>query len=88
VLAGMQSARNWTSGTIPDTVFNGYMDAISNEYSASDGDFFTYFFKFYKLGPVVGMRTWGGVRGIRGYTPLVDGGYVTRPEFSRCNAFW
>ena len=82
VLAGMQSARNWTSGTIPDAVFNGYMDAISNEYSASDGDFFTYFFKFYKLGPVVGMRTWGGVRGIRGYTPLVDGGYVTRPEFS------
>ena len=28
------------------------------------------------------MRTWGGVRGIRGYTPLVDGGYVTQPEFS------
>ena len=82
VLAGMESARNWTSGTIPDTVFNGYMAAISNEYSASDGDFFTYFFKQYRLGPVIGMRTWGGVRGIRGYIPLMDGGYLTRPEFS------
>jgi tricorn protease len=28
------------------------------------------------------MRTWGGVRGIRGYVPLMDGGYITRPEFA------
>jgi tricorn protease len=28
------------------------------------------------------MRTWGGVRGIRGEIPLMDGGYITRPEFS------
>jgi len=28
------------------------------------------------------MRTWGGVRGIRGNMPLMDGGYITRPEFS------
>jgi tricorn protease len=31
---------------------------------------------------VIGMRTWGGVRGIRGFIPLMDGGYVARPEFS------
>ena len=31
---------------------------------------------------MVGERTWGGVRGIRGYIPLMDGGYVTRPEFA------
>jgi len=82
VLSGMQSARNWASGTIPDIVFRGYLVCLANAYSASDGDFFTYFFKKYKLGPVVGERTWGGVRGIRGYIPLMDGGYVTRPEFS------
>ncbi len=29
------------------------------------------------------MRTWGGVRGIRGEIPLLDGGYITRPEFAR-----
>ena len=85
VLAGMGSARNWASGTIPDVVFHGTMACLANAYSASDGDFFTYFFKKYELGPVVGERTWGGVRGIRGYIPLMDGGYVTRPEFSLYN---
>ena len=43
---------------------------------------FSYFFKQYKLGPLIGERTWGGVRGIRGFCPLMDGGYITRPEFS------
>jgi tricorn protease len=82
VLVGMESARNWESFTIPDTVFHGHMVCVTNEYAASDGDIFTYYFKKYKLGPVVGMRTWGGVRGIRGYMPLIDGGYITRPEFA------
>ena len=27
-------------------------------------------FKVYKLGPLIGERTWGGVRGIRGEIPL------------------
>jgi tricorn protease len=82
VLAGMESARNWEPGTIPEVVFHGHLVCVTNEYAASDGDFFTYFFKKYKLGPVVGMRTWGGVRGIRGTIPLMDGGYITRPEFA------
>jgi tricorn protease len=82
ILAGMDAARNWESLTIPDVVFHGHMVCVTNEYAASDGDIFTYFFKKYQLGPVVGMRTWGGVRGIRGYIPLIDGGYITRPEFA------
>jgi tricorn protease len=82
ILAGMNSARNFESGTIPDVVFNGSMVCITNEYAASDGDIFSYYFKKYHLGPLIGMRTWGGVRGIRGFVPLLDGGYITRPEFS------
>jgi tricorn protease len=82
ILVGMQAARNWQSDTVPDDVFYGYMACVTNHYAASDGDFFTYFFKKYQLGPVVGERTWGGVRGIRGFIPLIDGGYITRPEFS------
>ena len=82
VLAAMGSARNWESGTIPANVFHGYMACVTNHYAASDGDFFSYFFKQYKLGPLIGERTWGGVRGIRGNIPLLDGGYITRPEFS------
>jgi tricorn protease len=85
VLSGMESARNWensSGSTIPPVVFHGYMAAITNQYAASDGDFFSEFFKVYKLGPLIGERTWGGVRGIRGMMPLIDGGTVARPEFS------
>ncbi|MGB9283848.1 MAG: PDZ domain-containing protein [Candidatus Sulfotelmatobacter sp.] len=82
VLAGMESARNWASDTEPSNVFHGHMACVTNHYAASDGDFFSYFFKVYKLGPLIGERTWGGVRGIRGEISLIDGGYITRPEFS------
>ncbi len=82
VLVGMSMSRNAGDETIPEHTFHGYLVCLTNAYSASDGDIFPYFFKKYHLGPVIGMRTWGGVRGIRGYTPLLDGGYVTIPEFS------
>jgi tricorn protease len=82
VLSGMTSARNFESGTTPGNVFYGYMACVTNHYAASDGDIFSYMFKQYKLGPLIGERTWGGVRGIRGNIPLMDGGYITRPEFS------
>ncbi len=82
VLGGMESARNWEPNTIPSNVFHGYMACVTNQYAASDGDLFSYYFKYYKLGPLIGERTWGGVRGIRGMMPLMDGGYITRPEFS------
>ena len=85
ILGGMSTARNWKSNTIPPVVFHGYMAAITNQYAASDGDIFSEFFKIYKLGPLIGERTWGGVRGIRGYVPLMDGGYITRPEFADYN---
>lgn len=34
----------------------------------------------YGLGKLIGTRTWGGVRGIRGEWQLLDGGYITVPE--------
>ena len=90
VLSGMDSARNWEPDTVPPNVFHGSMVCVTNHYAASDGDIFSYFFKQYKLGPLIGERTWGGVRGIRGSMPLLDGGYITRPEFSRydLNSQW
>jgi tricorn protease len=90
ILAGMGSSRNWESGTVPPVVFSGAMACVTNHYAASDGDIFSYYFKYYKLGPLIGERTWGGVRGIRGQIPLMDGGYITRPEFARydLNSRW
>jgi tricorn protease len=90
VLAGMGANRNWESGTVPPVVFHGAMACVTNHYAASDGDLFSYYFKYYKLGPLIGERTWGGVRGIRGNIPLIDGGYITRPESARydLNSKW
>jgi tricorn protease len=59
---------------------NGPKVVLLNHWSASDGDIFPYLFKLYGLGPAVGTRSWGGVRGIRGNWNLMDGGYITIPE--------
>ncbi|NOT38588.1 MAG: protease [Saprospiraceae bacterium] len=57
--------------------------ALIDEYSASDGDIFAYRFRKHKLGTIIGKRSWGGVVGIRGSLPIVDGGFLNRPEFAR-----
>ena len=76
-------ARNTKPGVDPEGTMNGPLVLLCDEFSASDGDIVTYRFKYYKMGTVVGKRTWGGVTGIRGSLPLVDGGFLNRPEFSR-----
>ena len=55
---------------------------LINEYSASDGDLFPYRFRATGLGQLVGKRTWGGVVGISGSLPFVDGGELSKPEFA------
>ena len=67
----------------PGGTFYGPKVCLIDEFSASDGDIFPYRFKHYKLGKVIGKRSWGGVVGIRGSLPLLDGGFLNRPEFSR-----
>lgn len=67
----------------PESVM-GPMVALTNEYAGSDGDIFSHGFKLFKLGPLIGTRTWGGVIGIWPRHSLVDGTVTTQPEFS----FW
>jgi len=81
VLVGMGNSRNMGISTYPAQAFYGPMVCLINHYSASDGDIFPYFFRKYGLGKLIGTRTWGGVVGIRGLRPLLDGGYITLPEF-------
>ena len=76
-------ARNAPPHVDPQAMINGPMVCVMNEFSASDGDLFPYRFRQYGLGKLIGKRSWGGVVGIRGTLPLVDGGYLNRPEFSR-----
>jgi tricorn protease len=66
--------------TYPDVVLRGAKVCILNETSASDGDIFPYMFRQVGLGPLIGKRSWGGVVGISGRGPLIDGGQVYVPE--------
>jgi tricorn protease len=67
--------------TYPGTVFLGHLVCLINETSASDGDIFPWAFKTAGLGPLIGKRTWGGVIGISGHGPLIDGGNVFVPQY-------
>jgi tricorn protease len=82
VAAMISVTRNSKPDINPEGTLYGPMVMLCDEFSASDGDIVTYRFKTYNMGKVVGKRTWGGVTGIRGTLPLVDGGFINRPEFS------
>jgi tricorn protease len=82
-IAMIDVARNGAINADPGGMVLGPKVLLINEFSASDGDIVGYRFKKYKLGPVIGKRSWGGVVGIRGTLPLLDGGFLNRPEFSR-----
>lgn len=53
---------------------------VINEMAGSGGDAMPYMFKSRKIGPLVGMRTWGGLVGIWDAPPLADGGTMTAPR--------
>ncbi|ODS84230.1 MAG: protease [Cytophagaceae bacterium SCN 52-12] len=74
--------RNGTSSVIKPDAQVGPKICLIDQYSASDGDLFPYQFKYYGIGPLIGQRTWGGVVGIRGTLPFIDGGDMRRPEFA------
>jgi tricorn protease len=85
-IAMVNVARNTAPSANPGGLFNGPMVCLLNEFSASDGDLFPYRFQKYKLGKLIGKRTWGGVVGIRGTLPLLDNGYLNKPEFAPYDA--
>ena len=80
VLASLGTNREGVAVTEPQEIVNGPKIALLNHWSASDGDIFPYLFQKYGLGKLLGTRSWGGVRGIRGEWHMMDGGYVTIPE--------
>jgi len=58
---------------------------LINGWSGSGGDAFPDYFRKKGLGPLIGARTWGGLIGISGVPPLIDGGNVTVPTFRMYN---
>ena len=66
----------------PGAVITGPKIMIVNESSGSGGDLLPWAFRRFGVGPLVGKRTWGGLVGLLGYPPLMDGGRVTAPNLA------
>lgn len=73
-------------GNIPEGTMHGPKVLLVNKYSASDGDLFPWSFKATGLGTVIGTRTWGGIVGISGSLPYMDGTDVRVPFFTNFDA--
>ncbi len=58
---------------------------LINGWSGSGGDAFPDYFRKAGLGPLIGMRTWGGLIGITGAPTLIDGGSISVPTFRMYN---
>jgi tricorn protease len=66
----------------PQEAIFGPKTMIINEFAGSGGDAMPWYFRKAGVGPLVGMRTWGGLVGIGNYPQLMDGGSVTAPRWA------
>ncbi len=84
-VVGWGRARHYAQdASYPSSAPRGPVVLVANEFSGSDGDIVNAAGQAMGLGPVVGVRTWGGVVGIDGRFDLVDGTSITQPRY----AFW
>ena len=72
--------------SFPEGTLHGPKVCLINKYSASDGDLFPWSFKATGLGKLIGTRTWGGIVGISGSLPYMDGTDVRVPFFTNFSA--
>ncbi|CAL2082771.1 PDZ domain-containing protein [Tenacibaculum sp. 190524A05c] len=79
--------RPWTT---PMAGIWGPKVMIINERAGSGGDLLPYMFKFKKIGPLVGTRTWGGLVGTWDTPRFIDGGRMVAPRggFFDVNGEW
>jgi tricorn protease len=75
---GVRDGADWKW---PPVSNQGPKAMLINGWSGSGGDCFPYYFHKMGLGPLIGTRTWGGLIGITGAPPLIDGGGITVPTF-------
>jgi tricorn protease len=63
----------------PGKTLVGPIAVLIDQGAGSDGDIFPEAMREMKVAPLIGTRTWGGVVGIEGDKPFVDGGMSTQP---------
>jgi tricorn protease len=66
----------------PFASIQGPKAMIIDETAGSGGDLLPWMFRKFKMGPLVGQRTWGGLVGILGFPTLMDGGTITAPNLA------
>ncbi len=64
----------------PSASIQGPRVMITDETAGSGGDYLPWMFRRFKMGTIVGKRTWGGLVGVLGYPEFIDGGIVTAPN--------
>jgi tricorn protease len=80
VLCYWMNREGWL-GRTPFGTMDGPKVMLINERAGSGGDAMPWMFKKLGIGPLVGTRTWGGLVGISGYPPFIDGGSCTAASF-------
>ena len=68
----------------PSASIQGPKVMLIDETAGSGGDLLPWMFRHFKVGTLVGERTWGGLVGILGFPMLMDGAVVTAPNLG----FW
>jgi tricorn protease len=66
----------------PNASIQGPKVMIIDETAGSGGDMLPWMFRKYRVGTLVGKRTWGGLVGILGFPEFIDGGSVTAPNLA------
>lgn len=76
---GMRYSRDMKT---PNGSIQGPKVMLIDETAGSGGDMLPWMFRKFKVGPLVGKRTWGGLVGILGFPEFIDGGGVTAPNLA------
>jgi len=79
-LLNMIAFREGSDWKTPSGAIYGPKVMLINENAGSGGDALPWYFKKMKVGQLVGKRTWGGLVGVNGTPPLMDGGFVGSPS--------
>ena len=81
-LWGRREGKSWVS---PSAAPRGHMVCLINGYAGSGGDAFPYYFREEGIGPLIGTTTWGGLVGYSRGITLMDGGFISMPDFGFIN---
>jgi tricorn protease len=66
----------------PSASIQGPKVMLIDETAGSGGDLLPWMFRKFKMGKLIGKRTWGGLVGTLGFPSLMDGGFVSAPNLA------